>query len=113
MEFRNTLKQQTAIDITKYDVCLVFPRDESKEDDVCEFTMEGLNIVGQIKEMFKDDRDDNLYIYKGTSKNEIYVLIHITEERLREFSDNNDLCFLADPDTLQYRANEGWFTSVE
>ena len=77
--------------LSKYDVCIVFPSDASRNG---QFMTEGLEVVSKVIAMF---HRDNIFMFKSVMKDEIYVLIHITLPKLKQFADNFDLTFIADP----------------
>ena len=88
-----------------YDVCMVFPAISTPDTENKSFSPEAIHIVQKIYSKFGKH---NLKFYVSVQKDEILVLIRITESLMREYANRNEYLLLADATELEARSIIGW-----
>ena len=85
----------------KYDVCLVFPTDK-------ETRRLKAKAVQMLQAISTQIGKNHIYIYKSIDENEIYALLAISMNKLKNFADLAAIHFPCDPERLRERCRLGW-----
>lgn len=83
-----------------YNICLVFP----VHKDTGMLTTEGMKVM---KELSTKINKSNFFVFFSKGKDEIYVILRLEEEDLKEVADIYGLSLLADPDVLYETVKNG------